>query len=94
MELYSFEDFATLRGKMRTLPHGQLLFIADRSLQPEQLRELDADDDFTVICARENHGAQLFYCIAHSSDTQLALGVVKNLIESEGGSDIESARIN
>lgn len=87
-QMYSAEDFAILRASMRDLPRGELLFIVNRHLEPEQMKILGEGQGFLIIAGQPNGGGENFYCIARKRDKKLAFKTVEDLVKIMGVTNI------
>jgi hypothetical protein len=85
---YSMKEFAQLRQQMAELPPGVMLFVDDVTLEPAQLREIEEDSMFIVICGYENNDVHRFYCIARHADRAAAIAKVVELVKHMGGTNI------
>lgn len=91
---YSAKEFARLRQEMVKLPPGGMLFVLNVNMQPAQLREIEQDSTFIVICGYENSDTQQFYCIARHADRAAAVAKVVEMVQQMGGTNITQQHVS
>lgn len=82
-------DFIAICNDVLNAKRGEILFIMDDELSPEQIESIGKiKSHLNIYTARENKGKLKFYVLAREEDHERAVTAIHKLIVSQGGTNI------